>query len=271
MASREELESLRQLARKRHRAVTQKVSRIKAKEGITLTGTKDDPRKDPQSFKRMNAIQLRAHIAKQETFISRETQFVSGAKGTILTGSLWHQAETLIRAVNRKNATPYEAVKNVFLPSQGMTVDEFMGTKPTHPVTGNPASRAPHLPITKSAKGIPNDRQLKKLIKDLQAKLATDYGDKVIARERKTLGKFLKDIGKVSNIKDISKDFRGLTPGQFAFMWNYTNFAAISSFDYEIAKSKLHDPKSLSQFDNAFTTQISEMRKIIKDVKGLDF
>ena len=90
MASREELQALRDLARKRHRAVTQKVSRIKAKEDVVLSGTKLDPRKDPTSFKRMNSIQLKAHIARMDTFVSRDVSYVKGAAKTApLTGTLW--------------------------------------------------------------------------------------------------------------------------------------------------------------------------------------
>ena len=269
MASRDELNAKRELARKRHRAATRKISRLRAK-GVDVSGSSLDPRQDLGKIKKLNSKQLDAHIARLDKFVSRETSFVSGANKTPLTGSLWQQHQRLVAAVNKKNAKPYGNVKDIFLPSLGMTVDQFQGTKPTHPVSGNPASRAPHLPIQRSSKGIPNDKQLKKLIKDLQAKLQPDYGDKIIRRERKTLGAFLKTIDKVSAVKDISKDFRGLSDAQFAFMWNYTNFAAISSFDYEIAKSKLHDPKSLAQFDAAFDTQIREMRKIIKDVKHLN-
>lgn len=273
MASREEIQALRDLARQRHRAATRKVSRLKAK-GVNVEAAKLDPRKDPASFKRLNAKQLEAHIARLNKFVSRETQFVTSAHKTQpLTGGLWHEYKALERAVNQRNAKPYEGVKNIFLPSLGMTVDEFQGTKPTHPVTGNPASRAPHLPINKTNKGVPNDKQLKKLIKDMKARLQPEYGDKVIRREHRTLSTFLNTIGKVNQSDDfkfIQRNFKTLTTAQFAFMWNYTNFANISGFDYEIAKSKLSDPTSMAQFDAAFDTQIREMKKIIKDVKTLN-
>jgi len=289
MASREEIEQLRDLARKRHRAVTQKVSRLKRNNGVEISGTKKDPRKDPASFKKMNSIQLKAHINRLDTFVSRETSWVRGAgKTALLTGNLYHQYEALRKTVNRKRETPWEGVKDIFIPSLGVTVGEFQGEKPSHPVTGNPASRAPHLPILTTNKGIPNDKQLKKLIGDLKKQLGEDYGSKVINRDRKIFAKFLKDISKVASNEDLDAikhafyGYKGnkkkgidpverMSPAQFAFLWNYTNFADAASFDYEIAKSKVQDPTAMAEWDESFNTQIRHMKSLINDVRGIKF
>lgn len=272
MASREEIQRLRQLASQRHRAASQKVSRLRKKD-VEIAGTRLDPRREPALLKRYTEKQLKSYISKLDSFVSRETNFVRGAGKATLDANLYKTYKRLESAVNRKNAAPYESVKGIFLTSAGMTVEQSMGTKPVHPTTGNPSSRAPHIPIQKSPKSFPNDKQLRKAMKDLQTKLASDYTDKMIARDKRITSKFLRTIGKINksaDLKEVRKDYKDLTPGQFAFMWNYTKFSEISSFDYEIAKSKLNDPKSLSQFDAAFDTQIREMRKIIKEVKGLD-
>lgn len=266
MANGESIEQLRLLAGKRHRAAAAKVSRLKAK-GVEIAGTKLDPRREPKNLKRYTRRQLETYINQLDKFVSRGTQYQPSAHKTEpLSGNLWHTYKSLESAVNRKNAQPYESIKDRFISSLGMTVDQFQGAKPSHPVTGNPASRAPHLPVNKSSKGIPNDRQLKKLIKDMQRKLNPEYSAKVNKRDRGAALKMLKTVGAT----DITKATRGMTAAQFSFMWNYTNFANIASFDYQIAKSKHQDPTSLAQFDAAFDTQLREMRKIIKDVKDLD-
>lgn len=275
MASREEIERLRQLARKRHRAATAKVSRLK-KNDVPISGTKLDPRKNAADISKMRARDLESYIKKLNNFNSRETSWVHGAgKKTLLTGALYNRFEKLKKQVNEKRAKPYETVKDIRLPSLGdTTVEGFMGQKPTHPVTQNPSSRAPHLPITTTNKGIPNDKQLKKLIKDLEVKLSADYGDKVISRDQKVMKSFFKDMGKVSKdkeLKDLRKDFWSLTPAQFAFLWNYTNFAEAASMDYEIAKDHMQDQKSLAEKGESFQTQIRHMQSLVNDVKRIQF
>lgn len=269
---------------KRHRAASQKVSRLNRKKGVDVAGTRHDPRTvSPERFKKMNSIQLSAHIARLDKFVSRETQFAPGARGQILAGNLWQRNKQLQANINKQRERKFESVKDIHIPSFGTivingksvpaTVENMQAMKPVHPVTGNPSSRAPHVPVNISSKGIPNDRQLRKANKDLEAKLSDDYDSKMIQRDRKITSKFLSTIGKVNRskeLKEIRSIYKTLSAKQFEFMWNYTKFSDISSFDYEIAKSKLHDPKSLSQFDAAFDTQIREMNRIIKEVKNLD-
>lgn len=281
MASREELEAKRAQARKLHRAATNKLSRIKAKEGLSLAGTGKDPRKEPASIKRMNSAQLDAHIARVSNFVSRDTQFRQGARGAVLSGELWQRNQQLQAAINRQREQGFSSVKGMHIPAFGtttvngksvpITVEMNEAQKPAHPVSGNPASRAPHLPVNISSKGIPNDRALRLLNKELQQKLSEQ--ERLYKRDKKVSDKMVRTIAKVNRspeLKEVRTIYKDLTPGQFAFLWNYTKFSEISSFDYEIAKSKLHDPKSLSQYDAAFDTQIREMNKIIKDVKNLN-
>jgi len=282
MASREELESLRQLARKRHRAATQKASRLRSK-GVEVAGTKDDPRKEPASFKRMNAKQLEAHIGRLDSFVSRDTQFVAGPRGARLDGALVQRNLQLQRAINRNREQGFGAVKDLHIPSFGtavvegktvpVTAEMVAGQKPIHPTTGNPSTRAPHIPINIGPKSFPNNAQLRKSNKELEAKLTAESVNKNLVRDKKIASKFLRTISKINKsaeLKEVREMYKTLTPGQFNFLWNYTDYADISSFDYEIAKGKLHDPKALSQYNDAFNTQIQQMNIRMKEVKNLD-
>lgn len=279
MARNERLENLRAQARARHKAATRKVSRLKTNNDVEISGTKLDPRRDLANLKRYNAKQLESYIGKLDSFVSRETSYVAGARRKPLPGNLWHTYESLENALRRKNAKPFEQVKDVFVPSLGMTVEQFHGAKPTHPVTGNPSSRAPHIVNKRSPKGIPNEKQLNKLIKNTREKLNPDYDEKVFKRDKKVARKMLTDIGKVTGafiidgkrvtVASMKRDIGAMSKDQFNFLWNNTNFADIASFDYEIAKSKLHDKKALAQFDSAFDTQLRVMHSVIGDVKSL--
>jgi hypothetical protein len=265
MASREEIQRLRELARKRHRAATQKVSRLRAK-GVEIKGTHLDPRRSAGDIQKMRSRDLHAYINRLDKFSSRETSFVGGARNAPLHGDLWKTYQTLQNAVNQQKARPYETIKDKFIRSLGMTVNEFQGTKPSHPITGNPASRAPHLPVNRSAKGVPNEKQLKKLIRNMEKQLNANYPDRVLNRDRRTADKMLAVI----NDKGIRREVKKLSQQEFNLLWNYTDFANIASFDYQIAQTRMQDPKAVAAYDAAFDTQIREMKKRIHDVKALD-
>ena len=263
MAKRD-IDRLRDLARQRHRAATNKASRLRAK-GVEVTGTNLDPRKNAGDIQKMRTRDLNAYINRLDKFVSRETKYEQGAKA-VLSGNLFHTYKSLEAAVNRKNLKPYQSIKDQFLDSLGMTVEQFQGTKPTNPQTGNPASRAPHLPVNRSAKQIVDDKALQKLIKDMQKKLTPDHDFKVVQRDQYTALKLLKDTG----LTDVMSAIAEMDAKKFSFMWNYTDFARIASQEYFIASSTMHDSKSLAALQGTFDTQVKAMRKIIKDVKRME-
>jgi len=276
MASREELNARRELAKKLHRAATAKVSRH-MKKGVKLEGTNKDPRHaDIKHVNKLTAKQLDAHISRLQTFTSRKTQYLPGAgKNAILSGDLYRQFESVKKQVNAKRAAVYESVKDIQIPTyNNMTVSQLQGQVPDHPTIQSPSSHAPHLPVKTTNKGIKNDKQLKKSIKALQSELAEGHSEKIIARDQKVMRKFFKDINKVNKgepVKNLRKDFWSLTPEQFAFLWKYTRFADAASQDYETAKAHMHDPKGLGEASETFDTQIRHMQNLVNDVKRMRF
>lgn len=275
MASREEIQRLRELARKRHQAATRKVSRLK-KNDVHVSGTPLDPRRNAADIAKMRSRDLQSYINKLDQFTSRETNWVHGAgKQSLLSSSLYREYKKLESAVNKRNMADYEKIKGTFIPTLNTTVQSFHGELPDHPLMANPASRSPHIPLIRTNKSFPNDKKLKKLIQDMRKRLEPEFGDKVIAREQKSMRKFFKDMRKVDPInetlKDLRKDFWSLTPAQFAFLWNHTNFAEAASMDYEIAKDHLHDKKSLAEKSESFNTQIRHMKNLVGDVKRMQF
>ncbi len=261
MASRREIQEKRALVAQRHRAATRKVSRLKAK-GVEVSGTKVDPRRNLSNVKRYTEKQLDSYLSELNNFTSRKTTFAPGVKGKPLEGSLWNQYLGVQKAYNAMTAKQFESVKDIFLPSHGTTIEGLQASKPLHPISGNPASRAPNVPVDRSSKGIPGDKQIKKLIKDLRNKMRPDYQANIDKRNKKTAMKMLIGIGDLGILEDIG----AMSQKKFATLWNYTNFAMIASFDYAIAKSQYHDNKTLAWHDAAFDTQLKEMRKMIKEI-----
>lgn len=266
MAGNSEVNRLRDLARKRHRAATQKISRAKKQTGAELSGSKFDPRKELGSLKRMNSIQLKAHIARLETFVSRETQFVAGKNNIPLPASKFQKVKELEKQYNETGKKNLSQIENVFLDSAGMTVGERVAaTLPKHPTMAPPASHAPHLPYNRSSKGIPNEKALDKLIKDMKAKTKPGYVRKKLNQQWDAAEKMVEGI---RNSK-LADEFATLTDKEFNMLWNYTNFAEVSSLDYLIRKSMLHDDEELAWYDVALDTQLREARKRIGEIKAL--
>ncbi len=261
MATNREMQELRELVRKRHKAATRKVSRLKSK-GVELGGSKADPRRDLGNVKRYTAKQLTTYLADLNKFNARQTSFAPGVKNTPLTGSLWNSYVSLEKKYNAMTARQFDKIKDIFLPSHGTTIAGLQASKPLHPISGNPAARAPNIPVNRSSKGIPSDKQIRKLIKDLQHKMTAQYQADTIKRDRRTVMKMLIGIGDLGILEDVG----AMSNKKFATLWNYTKFADIASFDYAIAKSQYHDNKTLAWHDAAFDTQLKEMRKMIKEI-----
>ena len=265
MASRRDLQEQREQVRKLHRAATAKLSRLRAK-GVDLGGSKDDPRRDLGKVKRYTGKQLSAYLSELQSFTSRKTSFVPGIKGKPLSGSLWNEYLSVQKAYNAMTDKGFREVKDIFLPSHGTTIEGLQASKPLHPISGNPATRAPNIPVDRSPKGIPDDRAIRRLIKDLRNKMSPSYQADLVKRNKNTAMKMLVGIGDLAIIEDIGS----MSKKKFATLWNYTKFAEVASFDYAIAKSQYHDNKTLAWHDSAFDTQLREMRKMIKEINATD-
>lgn len=268
MASRDDINAKRSQARQRHRAATQKVSRLNAK-GISVSGSKYDPRVSPEKLKRYNSKQLDSYIAKVEAFVSRETQFVTGAKGAILPrhGQFgWNRVEQMQRALNNEKAKRMKSISGIRIESSGMTVGERVEmSTPKHPVTSPPSSYAPHVPFTRTAAGVPSEKQLKKLVKDLEGKQGQAYFDRKYESQHKAARKMVAGIRN----RKLSTEFKDLNPTEFNLLWNYTNFSEVTSLDYVIRKKMFHDKKELAWYDIALDTQLKEAKERIQEIKSL--
>jgi len=269
MASRDEINAKRLQASKRHRAASQKVSRLKSKD-VLISGTKYDPRVAPEKIKRYTSKQLDAYIAKVDSFVSRETQFVAGAKGKPLpaTGGryTWGNYARMQKQLNKDKAKGLADISDIYIPSQGMTVGERVEmSTPKHPVMSPPASYAPHIPYSKSSRGIPNEKQLKELVRDMERKQGGAYFEKKHKSQLTAAKKMIKGI---SN-KELAKEFKSLTPWEFNLLWNYTNFAEVTATDYVIRQSMMHDKKELAWYDHALNTQLSQAKERIKEIKAI--
>lgn len=237
---------------------------MKSRSGVEVAGTKFDPRISPDRVKRLNSRQLQSYIQRLDSFVSRETQFVPDRQNKPMRGSLMNQYKSLETEYNRRVNTKFDDVKDIFLPSIGLTIGERMRAMiPEKQQFGNRAVNAPYAPPVRLSKNFDSEQGLKRMIQDMKKRLRTDF-------EMKQLKRSQREFGQMSNIikrPDLVKDVSDLTPEEFGILWNYTNFATVSSLMYQIQMALLSSkekPWHASQLEDA----IDDARNVIRDIKA---
>lgn len=232
-----ELERLRELARKRRSAVTGKIARIRRNTGVDITGRAEDPRRDISVIKRYNKAQLNKYIGELNAFQSRSVGYVAGAGGVPIPKNKWQQYKRLERQYNALGVKHEAKVADIFLPTAGMTLRQRNAM--IHPTAVGEVVNRPYSQVDRVPSQIPGVKALDKILKDMERKTSKTYLPGEIKKSRKQLNDMLKTAGNGNMIARASK----LSDAQFDTLWNYTNFATLVSLSYEMAKLRAADAK----------------------------
>lgn len=231
MASKDELDSLRAEVRRRQRAANAKISRLRSN-GVDISGTSYDVRRDLAKSKSYTRSQLRSYIDKLNSFNSRQNSFHAGAAGIIRGDKLraYRVEENRFNAKARKH---YSGVKGVILPGNEMTVEQRdTDMRPTRVKAAGEAVIRPYDPVRRRVSNIANEEALEKLTMDMRRRNTKTYLPEELAKQREQFEQTMKDSG---DDKLISRA-RELSDSQFDTLWNYTNFATDSGLLYEEKK-----------------------------------
>lgn len=232
-----ELDRLRELARKRRSAVTAKIGRIRRNTGVDIAGNADDPRRPAAVVKKYNSRQLNRYIAELNAFQSRDVGYVAGSGGVPIPKSKWATYKRLERQYNAAGKMHEAKVLDTFLPQAGMTLRQRQAM--IHPTAMGEVVNTPYAQIDRSPSQVPGVKALDRLIKDMRRKVTKEYLPSEIKKSRKQLNDMLKTAGNGEFAKRAAK----LTNSQFDTLWNYTNFATLVSLSYEMAKLRAADAK----------------------------
>lgn len=232
-----ELERLREMARKRRSAVTAKIGRIRRNTGVDIAGNPDDPRRPANVVKRYNSRQLNKYIAELNAFQSRDVGYVAGAGGVPIPKSKWREYKRLETRYNAAGALHEAKIADIFLPQAGMTLRQRNAM--VHPTAVGEVVNRPYSQVERSASQVPGVKALDRLIKDMIKKTNKSFLPSEIKRSRKQLNDMLKTAGNGEFVKRANK----LSNSQFDTLWNYTNFATLVSLSYEMAKLRAADAK----------------------------
>lgn len=243
------------MARARHRAATRKISRIKADTGLTVSGSKNDPRRELSRVKRYTKSQLRTYIAQLNDFSSRSVQFVPSANRTPIQTDLWKTYKSLEDRYNRRINAQFSKVQDVFLPAVGQTIGERMAMiTPAHRQLTNPAVNSPYRPAEMQPRNVASERALKRLIAQKENQLKPSYRKKQVNDARDQFGK----MADVINRRDLAHAVSKLSDAQFEVLWNYTPFASAIGINYEVIQAMLSNkekPYHSDSLRNAVATQ----------------
>jgi len=238
MASRSELQALRAQAMARHRAATRKVSRLNRRAGVSVSGSRVDPRSTPKNIRNYNATQLRSYINKLNKFVDRSVQFVPDANRQPISSATWKKYKSLERRYNDKIADHFSRYKDIFIGPANTTVgDRMKATTPDFPHMQDRAVNAPYTPLDRSSVNIGSERALKKLITDIRRRSSGKSINKRIRNDKSQFRELMKTVSDPSLVEKIE----GLTTEQFDLLWNYSGFATAVSLGYEMSKALLSD------------------------------
>lgn len=260
---------LRALVRKRQQAANAKARRLEAK-GVSVSGTKYDPRRDPAKIRSYNSRQLNSYLNELNAFTDRGNQFVGLADGSIVPSKKWRTYKGLERRYNAVGKREYSRVKDLKLPNAGRTVAErdadiMPNRKRVRRAAGEANSRL-YEPVNLRPQNVNGVKALETLIRHRRKQLSRAYKPDQIKRQRKEMNAMLKEIGESQLIEGANS----LTDEQFNVLWNYGSFATDLSRDYE-RKRLLNEGGSSAEQDKVVEDARSDIVDALQWAAALRF
>ena len=258
MAKNNELEQRRAEALARHKAATRKVGRLR-RNGVDVSGTRLDVRRDPAKIAKYNTRQLDAYINQLNSFVDRKTQYVPDTFGRPMRKAVMDEYKSTERKINKIVNDAYDRIKNINLPGQNRTIDDRMeAITPRHKHAGN-AANAPYRPIVRQSKNFLSEKKLKQMIAKNKKKLQTDF----LARDLKTDLRVIKEMSDTLKRPDIYRRVKALSPDQFNILFNFWGFIDKISLPYEVAKEDSKSGKSKEWFQPHLDRNLKEADRLI--------
>lgn len=229
-----ELDQLRATVEAKQKSVGAKLSRIKKKSGLALSGSDLDVRRDSGKVKNYSTKQLNSYLADMNKFMNPKVQYVADAKNKPLRKSEWLSYEILQTRYNKRVNDDFNKVANFMSPNSEESLQErMMNMTPTRQKKRQRPVNAPYNPPTRESTAINGGKALKILTQDMQKRLNPDFARKRLETDRNSLIKTLTDANQPHLINMVKE----LTPEQFATAWQFTDLANESFTRYETIKA----------------------------------
>lgn len=259
-----DIQELRDIALRKHRAANKKVSRNRGK-GVELGGSEFDVRKPAGKIKTMRSRDLQNYIKKLDGFVSRETQFVPDRESRPIPIQEWRQYKSTESRHGARLEIENAKVADKFIVESGMTVKQRHALMdPTKSQSGNPSVNAEWRKLNRTSKNIRSRKSLKDLENTLKRDLQTGSTARKIKAGRHTISEVAKQLGD----KELQRRVNSLTNQQFWFLWNHTKFATDLTMPYEIHK-KYYSPGEQASDNESIKSNMNKAMRQIDDAKKL--
>ena len=220
----------------RNRA-TAKIARNR-RNGVSLEGTKHDPRREPNAIKGYTRKQLATYMNQLSAFNSRKTQFVGDRKGRPIPKEQWRVADKKQRQVADKVNTIFDMFADIKIRKGDETIrDRMAKMTPTHRRMGNVSKNAPYAPPVIGPNNLDNPKAVKAFIDKMNRKLDPKWIKRELKHSRISAEKMLKGGGR----EDLWNRVEKLNDAQFFALWNFTSFADDVALNYDSAQNDLQD------------------------------
>ena len=262
----ERLAQLRADVKRLHTLSTKKISRIKNTSqggGAVVSGSSHDPRRSLSDVNSMSRSELLSYRRGLNSFLSRQNQFVGGARGAPIPRTKWANYKAAEQRFNGRMKDIFNRYKDIKLPS-GETVAEEMAKKTPdgHKSSRKRPSVLSYNPIDRNVENIYQEKNLDRLID-----LMNDRNDPLWDKERlETARDQMNQIADRIGEGSLKDEINALTDDQFFVLWNYTELPTDASIWYEIVKFK-EDPGYHGQWfpiEGALTSARLEYIELVK-------
>lgn len=213
------INDLRAEVLKRHKAANNKVNRLK-RQGVELSGTVYDVRRDPANVRRYNARQLQSYLGQLNDFMRRGNQFVAGNEGVPIRRGVWERYKRTEREYMDFVNQHYAAVKDTFVPRLGFTVEEFdRKVRPKRDRGKGGIPRPLEMFPEISAAGVVSEDRLEAIRQSLNKKLRPGFVPDLAKRQKFQILQSVAAFGD----PEIDRLANDLTLDQVDTLFNYTD------------------------------------------------
>ena len=210
------IDDLRALAKKRQRAVSNKISRIRTQVGAEVKGSTFDPRKSNDDISKMRSRDLERHIAKLNSFMNRKTQFVPGTANVALPRAKWQNVVRVQTPVNQLHNQLSAAFNNIPLPGNKPGSPNTIGLRKamTMPTMQGDANQ-PFNVSSLDSRTVPSLEALDRLEKRALKQSSPGYAHRAVKGYRQRVDKALEAM----SAEGTREEFNKLSDFQFYAMW----------------------------------------------------
>jgi len=259
------VDELRDLVRKRHRAVANKISRTRRVNGAELAGTAHDPRRSHENIAKYNRRQLEATLNSYNAFTSRGTQFYGDANRRPISRKTWKAYKAAETAFNTASASRFGKFADTPVPGRGMTARQYRAaTRSEFPRAADPVVNDPYASYSRQPSNIDSARRLAKLTKDLNKRATPRDYENRLRDSRANAKNMLDKVGDDKMRKAVSR----LSRDQFEWLWNVSPFAKSAALRYGVASAMSAD-RQASWMDDAMDDQVEDMWDLVNAARKI--